>query len=84
MKNYCQQNKKAWEYNAYDFWINNSGEPKERAKKDLEDPRGMQKRYADYFEIYKDIKVANICGSCGNNVFKQSDRGKRDWDISNK
>ena len=65
MKNYCQQNKKAWEYNAYDFWINNSGEPKERAKKDLEDPRGMLKRYADYFETYKDIKVANICGSCG-------------------
>jgi hypothetical protein len=65
MEDYCQQNKKAWEYNAYDFWINNSGEPKDRAKKDLEDPRGMLKRYADYFETYKDIKVANICGSCG-------------------
>jgi len=65
MEDYCQQNKRAWEYNAYDFWINNSGEPKDRAKKDLENPIGMLKRYANYFETYKDIKVANICGSCG-------------------
>ncbi|MDW2800638.1 class I SAM-dependent methyltransferase [Clostridium boliviensis] len=68
MEDYCQQNKRAWEYNAYDFWINNSGEPKDRAKKDLEDPIGMLKRYANYFETYRDIKVANIFGSCGKKV----------------
>lgn len=65
MQDYLQQNKRAWEYNAYEFWINNSGKPIDRAKKDLEDPLGMLKRYANYFETYKDIKVSNICGSCG-------------------
>lgn len=65
MQDYCQQNKRAWEYSAYEFWVNNSGKPIDRAKKDLENPIGMLKRYANYFETYKDIKVSNICGSCG-------------------
>lgn len=64
-KNYRNQNKKAWEYGAYDFWIQNSGAPSERARKDLDDPVGMLKRYADYFDSYANLKVANICGSCG-------------------
>ena len=41
MKDYSYQNKKAWEYNAYDFWVSHNGTPTERAKKDLEDPMGM-------------------------------------------
>lgn len=65
MVDYSVQNKKAWEYNAYDFWVKQSGTPTERAKRDLEDPIGMLKRYADYFDTYSGIKVANICGSCG-------------------
>ena len=65
MTDYSVQNKKAWEYNAYAFWVKQSGTPSERAKKDLENPLGMLKRYADYFDTYKDIRVANICGSCG-------------------
>lgn len=65
MVDYSIQNKKAWEYNAYDFWVKQSGTPTERAKRDLEDPIGMLKRYADYFDTYSGIKVANICGSCG-------------------
>lgn len=65
MIDYSEQNKKAWEYNAYDFWVNNSGKPCDRAKKDLENPIKMLKRYSKYFDSYKDIKVANICGSCG-------------------
>lgn len=65
MTDYSVQNKKAWEYNAYAFWVKQSGTPSERAKKDLENPVGMLKRYADYFDTYKDIRVANICGSCG-------------------
>ena len=65
MEDYSIQNKKAWEYNAYDFWVNQSGTPSERAKKDVKDPIGMLKRYSDYFDTYKGIKVANICGSCG-------------------
>lgn len=65
MTDYSVQNKKAWEYNAYAFWVKQSGTPSERAKKDLENPLDMLKRYADYFDTYKDIRVANICGSCG-------------------
>ena len=65
MKDYSMQHKKAWEYNAYEFWVRSSGTPDERAKKDIENPRGMLKRYAKYFDTFEGIKVANICGSCG-------------------
>lgn len=41
------------------------GIPTERAKKDVENPMGMLKRYTEYFDSYDGIKVANICGSCG-------------------
>ena len=65
MEDYSIQNKKAWEYNAYEFWVKQSGTPSERAKKDMENPLGMLKKYSDYFDSYKGIRVANICGSCG-------------------
>lgn len=65
MMDYTTQNKRAWEYNAYEFWVKHSGSPADRAKRALEDPIGMLKRYSDYFDAYKDVKVANICGSCG-------------------
>ena len=41
MRNYSEQNKKAWEYNVYEFWIMNSGVPTERAKQDRENPVKM-------------------------------------------
>lgn len=65
MQEYSLQNKKAWEFNAYEFWIKDSGAPADRAKKALADPIGMLKRYAGYFDTYAGIRVANICGSCG-------------------
>ncbi len=65
MLDYSLQNKKAWEYNAYDFWLKETGMPEERAKKIVADPIGALKRYAGYFDIYNDVRVANICGSCG-------------------
>lgn len=65
MKNYSEQNKKAWEYNAYAFWAATSGTPSERAKQALADPVKMLKRYSNYFDAYENRKVANICGSCG-------------------
>lgn len=65
MIDYSEQNKKAWEYNAYDFWVNTSGKPSERAKKDLENPMKMLKKYVNYFDTYEGVKIANICGSCG-------------------
>lgn len=65
MKDYSIQNKKAWEYSAYEFWIKNSGTPSERAGKDMENPLKALKWHAAYFDSYTDIRIANICGSCG-------------------
>lgn len=65
MEKYTEQNKIAWEYNAYDFWVSQTGAPAERAKRDLENPRAMLKNYSKYFGDVRGIKIANICGSCG-------------------
>lgn len=65
MKDYSFQNKTAWEYNAYDFWVKEDGSPSERAQKDKENPKGMLKKYANYFDTYEGVRIANICGSCG-------------------
>ena len=65
MNEYSIQNKKAWEYNAYEFWVKEAGLPADRAKKIIADPRGALKQYAGYLNTFKGIRVANICGSCG-------------------
>ena len=65
MRDYSIQNKKAWEFNAYDFWIKTAGTPEEMAKKNLVNPKKMLRKYAKYFDEFDGIKVANICGSCG-------------------
>ena len=65
MRDYSMQHKKAWEYNAYEFWVKNAGTPAERAKQDMDNPVGMLRRYSQYFDTYDGVKVANICGSCG-------------------
>ena len=65
MKEYSKQHKKAWEYDAYAFWGRQSGKPEERAKQDMENPKKMLKQFAEYFECYEGVRVANICGSCG-------------------
>lgn len=52
MEKYTEQNKIAWEYSAYDFWVSQTGTPSERAKKDIENPRAMLKKYSKYFEEY--------------------------------
>ena len=59
------QNKKAWEYNAYDFWLTHAGAPAEAARKALANPVACLRRYAAYFDRYEGLRVANICGSCG-------------------
>ena len=38
MRDYSIQNKKAWEYSAYKFWVDHLGTPFERAQKDVENP----------------------------------------------
>ena len=65
MENYAKQNKIAWEYDAYNFWIYRNGTPAERAKEDFENPLGMLRKYAKYFDNIKGLKIANICGSFG-------------------
>ena len=65
MIDYSIQNKKAWEFSAYDFWVKEAGIPADRAKKIIANPHTAIKRYANYFDTYKGIRVANICGSCG-------------------
>ena len=65
MKDYSTQNKKAWEYSAYQFWLKYNGTPSEMAGKAMENPLGMLKKHAGYFDNFKGCKIANICGSCG-------------------
>ena len=60
-----KQHKAAWEFDAYGFWVRQSGTPQERAEKDKADPVRMLGKYAAYFDQYQGIRVANICGSCG-------------------
>ena len=65
MEDHSLQHKKAWEFDAYDFWVRTSGTPKERAEKDKADPKRMLKQHAIYFDSFDGVKIANICGSCG-------------------
>ena len=65
MTEYTKQHKKAWEFDAYEFWVEHAGSPLQRAKEDLEDPVRMLRQYSSYFDTYEGIRVANICGSCG-------------------
>jgi 2-polyprenyl-3-methyl-5-hydroxy-6-metoxy-1,4-benzoquinol methylase len=65
MDKYTEENKIAWEYNAYDFWVSQTGTPSERAKKDIENPCAMLRKYSKYFDDVQGLKIANICGSCG-------------------
>lgn len=65
MEEYISQNKKAWEYDAYRFWIEQSGTPASRAEKILKDPAAALKKYQQYFDSFENLRIANICGSCG-------------------
>ena len=58
-----KQHKAAWEYDAYNFWVEHSGTPKERAAEDKADPVRMLRKYAAYFDRYEGVRIANICGS---------------------
>ena len=59
------KNKKAWEYNAYEFWCSHNGEPTVLAQKLTADPLAAIKRHAAYFDRFDGVRIANICGSCG-------------------
>ena len=65
MTDYTEQNKKAWEYTAYDFWLKETGRPADLAREIKLDPVGHLRKYSSYFEAYRGQRIANICGSCG-------------------
>ena len=65
MNDIGMQHKRAWEYDAYAFWVRQNGTPEERAKEDAANPRKMLRKYADYFDRLEGVRIANICGSCG-------------------
>ena len=64
MENYAAQNKKAWEYDVYNFWVS-QWTPAETAEEDLKNPRGGLRYHTKYFENAENLKIANICGSRG-------------------
>lgn len=65
MNESSKQNKIAWEHNAYDFWVREVGQPRERARDILADPLRHLRKYAPCFDAFQGVRVANICGSCG-------------------
>ncbi len=62
---YIAQNRTAWEHDAYHFWVKQYGLPSELARKMIEKPRAMLRKYAQYFKSFEGSKIASICGSCG-------------------
>lgn len=65
MNESSKQNKNAWEFNAYDFWVRHTGQPQDVARRILADPVRSLRYHASYFDRYEGVRVANICGSCG-------------------
>ena len=65
MIDYSAQNKKAWEYDAYEFWRRHNGTPAELAAQLVADPHRTLRRHEEYFGTLEGVRVANICGSCG-------------------
>lgn len=51
MREYSKQHKKAWEYDAYAFWVRQAGRPEDRAREDVQNPRRKLKQYAGYFDV---------------------------------
>ena len=65
MNESSKQAKAAWEYNAYNFWVQQAGRPRELAERILANPIAHLRKYAAYFDAFQGVRVANICGSCG-------------------
>ena len=77
MTDYIAQNKRAWEYNTYDFWCSHNGSPIELAKALKADPLKAIRRHAAYFDAYEGVRIANICGSCGKKAVPLALRGAK-------
>ncbi len=53
MRDYSAQHKKAWEYDAYDFWVRTAGTPKKRAMKDLQNPSIITEKNYAYCAVFR-------------------------------
>ena len=65
MDKISHQNKKAWSYNAYDFWVKELGRPEELAIEMISDPAYHLRRHIEYLGDVKGKKIVNPLGSCG-------------------
>ncbi len=58
------QNKKAWEYRAYEFW-NSQGTPSDKAEFIKSNPMARLRYHQKYFQNVNGLEIANPCGSSG-------------------
>ena len=65
MQEIVRRHKAAWEHDAYAFYTAQNGTPEALAQKILSDPVKALRKYAQYFDETKGLRVANICGSIG-------------------
>ena len=64
MREQARENKKAWEYRAYEHW-SHQGSPREKAAAIQNDPMACLKAHQAYFQDVRGLKIANPCGSNG-------------------
>ncbi|WP_078551913.1 class I SAM-dependent methyltransferase [Bacillus alkalicellulosilyticus] len=65
MNQQSKVNKQAWEYRAYEFWIQRDGSPIDKAKEIMANPKASLKKHAPYFHNIEGKSIANLCGSNG-------------------
>ncbi|MCB5239133.1 class I SAM-dependent methyltransferase [Niallia circulans] len=65
MNEQSSANKVAWEYRAYEFWMQRDGPPKDKAIELKKNPLGSLKKHQVYFNNVEGKKIANLCGSNG-------------------
>lgn len=53
------------DYNAYDYFVCRRGKPREYAKRLTQDPAAMLADFADYFDDYRNLKIAAIADTDG-------------------
>lgn len=58
------QNKRAWEYRAYEHW-NRLATPAEKAQELIRDPLAAIRFHEQEFDHVRGLSVANVCGSNG-------------------
>lgn len=63
MNEQSAQNKKAWEYRAYEYWNNKS--PFDTAEFIKNEPIARLRYHQKYFQNVKGLDIANPCGSSG-------------------